>query len=42
MIQSCLLEAALGVKDRLVLSDAQCESISDLIIGRPDQGLDGA
>jgi putative transposase len=31
------LEAALGVTDRLVLSDADWERISGLIIGRPDQ-----
>ena len=30
-------EAALGVMDRLVLSDEQWERISGLIIGRPDQ-----
>lgn len=30
-------EEALGVMDRLVLSDAQWDRISGLIIGRPDQ-----
>jgi hypothetical protein len=38
VIQSYLLrDAALGVMDRLVLSEAQWARISGLIIGRPDQ-----
>jgi hypothetical protein len=37
VIQDCFWEAALGVKDRLVLSDDQWEAMSGLIIGRPDQ-----
>ena len=36
-IQSCFWEAALGVMDRLVLSDATWERMAPLIIGRPDQ-----
>jgi transposase len=36
-IQGCFWEAALGVMDRLVLSDAAWERIAPLIIGRPDQ-----
>lgn len=37
MIQGCFLGAALGVMDRVVLSDEQWARISGLIIGRPDQ-----
>ena len=37
MIQDCFLEAVVGVKDRLVLSEEQWEAMSGLIIGRPDQ-----
>jgi transposase len=37
VIQDCFWEAALGVMDRLVLSDDQWETMSGLIIGRPDQ-----
>jgi transposase len=37
VIQSCPLGAALGVTDRLVLSDGQWDRIAPLIIGRPDQ-----
>jgi transposase len=36
-IQSCFWEAVLGVKSRLVLSDAAWERMAPLIIGRPDQ-----
>ena len=36
-IQGFFLEAALGVMDRLVLSDAAWERMAPLIIGRPDQ-----
>ena len=36
-IQSCFWEAALGVMDRLVFSDAAWERMALLIIGRPDQ-----
>ena len=36
-IQGCFWEAALGVMDRLVLSDAAWERMAPLIIGRPDQ-----
>ena len=36
-IQGCFWEAVLGVKDRLVLSDATWERMAPLIIGRPDQ-----
>jgi transposase len=36
-IQGCFWEAVLGVKDRLVLSDAAWERMAPLIIGRPDQ-----
>lgn len=32
-----LWETALGVMDRLVLSDTACERMAPLIIGRPDQ-----
>ena len=42
-IQSCFWEAVLGVKSRLVLSDAAWERMAPLIIGRPDQkGSTGA
>jgi hypothetical protein len=37
VIQDCFWEAALGVMDRLVLSDDQWAAMSGLIIGRPDQ-----
>jgi transposase len=36
-IQGCFLEGALGVMDRLMLSDAAWERMVPLIIGRPDQ-----
>src|ERR1700722_5631863 len=36
-IQGCFWEAVLGVKSRLVLSDAAWERMAPLIIGRPDQ-----
>ena len=36
-IQGCFWEAALGVMDRLVLTDAAWERMAPLIIGRPDQ-----
>src|SRR5882724_4105250 len=36
-IQGFFWEAVLGVKDRLVLSDASWERMAPLIIGRPDQ-----
>jgi Putative transposase of IS4/5 family (DUF4096) len=36
-IQDCFWEAALGVMDRSVLSDAAWERMAPLIIGRPDQ-----
>ena len=36
-IQGSFGEAALGVMDRLVLSDAVWERMAPLIIGRPDQ-----
>src|SRR3954454_9051136 len=37
VIQDRLLEAVLGVMDRLVLTDDQWARIAPLIIGRPDQ-----
>ena len=37
VIQDGLLEAVLGVMDRLVLNDDQWARIAPLIIGRPDQ-----
>lgn len=37
MIQSCFLEAVLGVLDRLVLTDEHWARLSGLVIGRADQ-----
>lgn len=37
LIQGCLLQSALGVPDRLVLSNQAWERMTPLIIGPPDQ-----
>jgi putative transposase len=37
MIKTAFWGAALGVVDRLVLSDRQWDRISGVIVGRPDQ-----